>query len=247
VTFLPGETWPLYQAIAGGLLDAFQRLGHAVLAAPDATTDLLVSSAVFGQPLSWRQAPMLTARRRFKLDHTPTTVTLVHLTPEALRATLSRLEQALARDPIVPEDFAFDGLSPEAWRVLVEQGQPGGPMLALLRLIQAQTKCIRIVMVVGSDLGAQAAYVFDLAGAYPYIPFDAQAPSAFTMTWSCAWSPPSAPTRSPTTKSNPSRCLPLSGMPSPRRRPCSAPAASWASVTSLPRCCVSPIWYRSLP
>ena len=179
VTLLPGQTWPLYATVAAGLQDAFQRLGHDVLDTPQPATDLIISSAAFGQPVSWRHAPMLTARRRYHLDHTPTTVTLVHLTTETLRASLAQLEHALAQDPIVPEDFAYDGLSTEAWRVLVEQGQRGGPMLALLRLIQAQTKCIRIIMIVGDDTAPVAAYHFDLAGAYPYTPFDADHPERF--------------------------------------------------------------------
>jgi hypothetical protein len=134
-----------------GLQASLRRLGHSVQAAPGPDTDLIMTSAAFGRPVPWRQAPMLTARRRYRLAHSPTTAALVHLAPAVFRALLSELEAALARSPIAPGDFDYPGLNEEAWRVLVEQGQRGGPMLALTRLIQAQAKCIRIVLVVGDE------------------------------------------------------------------------------------------------
>jgi hypothetical protein len=60
--------------------------------------------------------------------------------------------------------------------VLIEQGQRGGPILSLLRLLQAQAKCIRIILVVGDDQ-PDVAYHFDLVGAHPHS--EAHDPEAF--------------------------------------------------------------------
>jgi hypothetical protein len=79
---------------------------------------------------------------------------------------LGHFEAALAKDPVNPAEFDFPGLAPEAYRVLVEQGRRGGPILALERLVQAQAKCIRILLLVG-DASPEALYHFDLVGAYP--------------------------------------------------------------------------------
>jgi hypothetical protein len=79
---------------------------------------------------------------------------------------MGQLDRALGKDPPDPADFAFPGLAPEAYRVLVEQGQRGGPILSLERIVQAQTKSIRILLIVG-DAEPIEAYSFDLVGAHP--------------------------------------------------------------------------------
>jgi hypothetical protein len=79
---------------------------------------------------------------------------------------VDHLAVALEREPPDPADFAFPGLAPLSYHVLIEQGQRGGPILALERVVQAQAKSLRIILVVG-DGHPSAAYHFDLAGAHP--------------------------------------------------------------------------------
>ncbi len=109
---------------------------------------------------------MFTARRRFRLPHTPTVYTLVHMTPSQFQEVLEHLQIALAQDPPDPAHFDFPGLRVTAYHVLLEQGRRGGPMLALVRLLQSQTKCIRLLLVVGDD-HPQSFYTLDLVGAHP--------------------------------------------------------------------------------
>ncbi|MGH2626045.1 MAG: hypothetical protein ACRDHY_05285, partial [Anaerolineales bacterium] len=163
---VPGPTTPMLDSSAEELLDRFRERGHTVQAEPDSSTDVILTTASFGVPLPWRQALLFSARRRFGIDHSPTIVTLVHAKPEELQAMLDRLQAALAREPLVPADFEFPGLAPTAHRVLIEQGRRGGPMLSLLRVLQSQVKCLRIVLIVGRDRPEQA-YHFDLVGAHP--------------------------------------------------------------------------------
>jgi hypothetical protein len=161
-----GPTSPLLEKAVGDLLRRFHLHGHQVQAAPDGCTDVLLTTARFGQPLGWRQAPLFTARRRFGLGHQPSVFTLVHVSPAALERTLDHFRAALAQEPPRPADYAFPGLAPQAYRVLFEQGHRGGPILALERLVQAQTKSIRVILVVGDDRPL-VAYHFDLVGAHP--------------------------------------------------------------------------------
>lgn len=167
VAFVPGRaTTALLEDVVERLLDRFRRRGDVVQPTPDEETDLILTTAPFAEPIGWRESLLLTARRRFRLPRTPTVVTLVHATKREFRRLLDHFRSALSRPAPNPEEFAFPGLAPEAWRVLVEQGRRGGPLLALERMVQAQAKCLRILLFVGDDR-PEAAYVFDLVGAYP--------------------------------------------------------------------------------
>lgn len=168
VALVPGPLTPVLEEVITHLRSHFRVHGHDVQPAPDDGTDVLVTTAPFGEPLNWRESVMLTARKRFGLRRTPTTHTLIHVRPAQFQAMLERFAVSLAKEPVDPADFAFPGLADQAYRTLVEQGRRGGPIMAVIRLLQAQSKCIRIVLVVG-DEHPEAAYYFDLVGAYPRV------------------------------------------------------------------------------
>jgi len=166
VAYVPGSTTPLLETTMTGILRRFSQHGHQLQATPDNDTDLILTTAHFGQVVGWRQAVLLSGRRRFKLTRTPAVYTLVHIRPAQLEQVLAHFEELLAKDRPDPADYHFPGLAPQAYRVLFEQGRRGGPILALERMVQAQAKSIRILLVVGDDQPLLA-YHFDLVGAYP--------------------------------------------------------------------------------
>lgn len=166
VAYVAGPATPLLGEFVGSLMAEFARQGHRVLEQPDTSTDVILTSARFLEPLDWRRSMLFTARRQYHLEVAPTVFTLIHATPPEFEQQLARLETALARDPSKAADFAAPGLNPGAWRTLLEQGERGGPLLALVRLLQAQAKCLRIVLLVG-DTSPVAAYHFDLVGSHP--------------------------------------------------------------------------------
>jgi hypothetical protein len=147
-------------------LRTLEQKGHDVLPEPEQGTDVLLTTAPYGEPLSWREALLFTARRRFGFVQAPLIFTLLHATPEEFRATLDRFALALAKEPPDPGDFAFPGMAPQAFGTLYEQGQRGGPILSLVRLLQSQAKSIRIILVIGDERPIEA-YTFDLVGAHP--------------------------------------------------------------------------------
>jgi hypothetical protein len=157
---------PLLEEVIEALQCHFRRLGHQVQATPDDQTDVILTTASFGEPVHWRESLVLFARRRFNLSHAPTVYTLVQVSPARFQELLDHFETVLAKEPPDPADYDFPGLAPQAYRVLFEQGRRGGPILALERVVQAQTKSIRILLVVG-DNRPLAAYHFDLVGAHP--------------------------------------------------------------------------------
>lgn len=55
--------------------------------------------------------------------------------------------------------------------MLIEQGQRGGPILALERLVQAQAKSINVLLVIGNE-EPEEVYLFNLVGAHPCIRCD---------------------------------------------------------------------------
>ncbi len=163
VAFLPGPTTPVEAQAIVGIQASFARHGHIVQAAPDDTTDLLYACAPFGQPVSWRDAPFLQARRVFRLQRQPTVVSILSVRPGPWRSLLAELEHAIAKEPPDPEDFRYPGLAPSAVHTLVEQGRRGGPVLAAQRMLQAQAVCVRLLLLVGEDQ-PERAYHFDLVG-----------------------------------------------------------------------------------
>ncbi len=166
VSYLRGVEDPILDEVAENLLLRFEKLGHQVQDPPTNDTDVIFSTAPFGSPIPWRDAVIFNIRRDYDLDHLPTIYTLVHATPEEFQERISNIKQALASEPPDLSRLEYEGLAPEATRVLVEQGLRGGPILALARIAQAQAKSIRIILIIGDEHPIEA-YQFDLVGAHP--------------------------------------------------------------------------------
>lgn len=176
VAYVPGKGSPLLDEVVENLLRCFSENGHTVYPAPQEGTDVILTVARFGEPMKWRDAMLFTARRRFRLTHSPIVFTLLHATPRQFHELIEHFRVALEKEPPDPADFRFPGLAPQAFQTLVEQGRRGGPMLSLLRTLQTQTLSIRIILVIGEDR-PQEAYTFDLVGAHPRT--EAADPEAF--------------------------------------------------------------------
>jgi hypothetical protein len=176
VAFVPGPMSSMLEELADGLLERFRLLGHNVVETPTDSTNVLFTTATFGEPIPWRKALLFAARRLFGLKQSPVIYTMIQATHKQFDEFIAHFTQALAKDPRDPNDFQFEGLSTSAHRVLIEQGLRGGPIMALQRMLQAQAKSIRVLLAVG-DEHAERLYHFDLVGAYP----DSQAknPDAF--------------------------------------------------------------------
>lgn len=168
LAYIPGPRDNLLDEVSSNLLDCFRANGHQVCEKPDRLTDVILTTALFGRPIRWREAMLFTARRQYNMEHTPTIFTLVHATPEAFINSLEKFDRILEKYPPDPKDYAFPGLALEAYKTLYEQGKRGGAMLALLRVVQTQAMSIRVILLVGEDHPIEA-YNFDLVGAHPRI------------------------------------------------------------------------------
>lgn len=171
VSHVPGPGGSLAVDVAASLLRTFRRTGHAVRDVPGDQTDVILTTAEFGEPLDWREALLFTARRRFELESAPAIYTLVQVSREELDRSLGRLRMALMTSSSDPDDYGFSGLAEEAYEVLVEQGERGGPILPLERVVQSQAKCIDVLLIIGEN-SPEEAYLFNLVGAYPRISGD---------------------------------------------------------------------------
>lgn len=165
---VPGPATGLAEQVARDLLGHFQQEGHSTPPSPSPETDVILTTARLGEPLGWRDAFMFTARRRFGLKHVPTVFTVVHATPEQLKEWMTKVEAVLKEGPEAAPPF--DGVPASASQTLFAQGSRGGAILYLLRVIQIQTKCIRVLLVVGEER-PHYAFLFDLVGAHPQIHF----------------------------------------------------------------------------
>lgn len=163
-----GPSTPLLDRVVAGLQQAFTRLGHRWTMVPDAQTDAFVTTARLHEPVSWRHSPLFVGRKQWNLQHKPATYAMVHATTQQFRDLLAHFVAALAKPTHEPKDFALPGLAEKAWEVLRDQGSRGGPMMCVARLLQSQSKSLRVLLVVGDDEPVEA-FLFDLAGAYPRI------------------------------------------------------------------------------
>lgn len=168
VAFVTGVGTGGLAGVLAGLTAALKKAGHELQAEPKDDTDLILTTAAWGKPVPWRQSLLFSARRRFGLTRAPTVVTLLQATAEQLQDRLEELAAALSQPLPSAKDFVYPGLTERAHRVLREQGQRGGPILALVRLVQSQALSIRDVLIIGRDR-PEAAYYFDLVGAYPRV------------------------------------------------------------------------------
>lgn len=167
ISYVPGPTvTQLSEQVIKNLLDQFQSMGHVVQESPDNDTDIILTTAEFGEPIHWRKCLSLTGRMRFHYDHSPVIYTLVNAKPDDFERLLNHFDKVLSKDVIDPDDYRFDGLAPEAFEVLYKQGKRGGAILALERLVQAQAKGIHVLLLVG-DTAPETIYHFDLVGGYP--------------------------------------------------------------------------------
>ncbi len=169
ISYVPGRGEPLADRVAASLLEHLGQAGHVIHETPSAETQVILTTSDPMQALGWRDALMFTARRRFGLDYVPTVFTIVSLDPARFDSLLGSIGQVLEGGGEIPAPFA--GLPATALEPLRQQGRRGGPILYLARLLQVQTKCIRILLVVGAE-APEFAYLFDLVGAHPQILFD---------------------------------------------------------------------------
>ncbi len=169
VSYIPGPSTSLSAQVASELMEALQQEGHDTQDAPTAETDVILTTARLGEALGWRDSLMFTARRKYKLSHAPTVFTIVHASPEDFSAWMAQIEQLLMAEPGATPDFA--GVVETASRTLYQQGKRGGAIMYLSRIVQIQTKCIRVLLVIGKEKPASA-FLFDLVGAHPQIKFD---------------------------------------------------------------------------
>lgn len=154
--------------VVDGLSRALRAHGHHVQTTPDDKTDIILTTAPFGESVGWRDAIFFTSRQRWNLNQTPTIFSLIHASPSDLDSLLEHFDRALAKEPPEPADFDFPGLAPQAYRTLVEQGRRGGPLMVVERLLQALAKSIHIALIVGEDQ-PNYAYYFNLVGAHPRV------------------------------------------------------------------------------
>lgn len=169
LAYVPGPATPLADQVAAGLMDYFQHEGHTAEARPSAETEVILTTARLGEPLGWRESLMFTARRRYKLNHVPTVFTIVQMLPEQFREWMEKAERVLRGGPEVAPGFA--GIPESAYPTLYQQGKRGGAILYLLRVLQIQTKTIRVLLIIG-DAKPESAFLFDLVGAHPQIKFE---------------------------------------------------------------------------
>src|SRR5687768_4055070 len=164
ISQVPGPSTALAEQVARDLIGHFRQEGHRTPGSPSPETDVILTTARLGEPLGWREALMFTARRRFGLKHVPTVFTVVHATLRQFSEWMAKVEEVLKEGAEATPPF--EGVPASASRTLFAQGKRGGAIMYLLRIVQIQTKSIRVLLMVGEEQ-PHYAFLFDLVGAHP--------------------------------------------------------------------------------
>jgi hypothetical protein len=157
-----------------GLRDAFDSLGHVIEPKPGPSTDLLFVRAPFLAAVPWRRALFFVGRARHRLKHDAVVCTVVAAHCRAVEGVLRQIEDAASQSQKAPDEarraLSFDGLARTGPEVLLSQAERAGPLVALARVVQAQSKAIRSVLLAHDDDGRPLyCWLFDLVGAHPQI------------------------------------------------------------------------------
>ncbi|MFQ5408185.1 MAG: hypothetical protein ACE5FI_07170 [Anaerolineales bacterium] len=170
VSYVPGKLDARLEWLVAPLLDWLRQNAHTVQAdGPTDGTDLIITTAIAGNPVERRDALFFQAKRLFKLSRRPHVLTLVSV-PQVEYEMRLRQFRALASSESKGAALSFPGMGPEAIAVLRSQARRG-PIVAFGRYLQTQVKSIRVVALVGGDGPApERAIHFDLAGAHAETP-----------------------------------------------------------------------------
>src|ERR1051325_2767177 len=95
LSYVPGPSTELAERVASDLIHHFQEAGHHIPKNLSEETDIILTTAKFGEALGWREALMFTARSRYKLKHAPLVFTIVHATPAQFQEYMNRIEQII--------------------------------------------------------------------------------------------------------------------------------------------------------
>lgn len=154
-----------------GLIQGFERTGHQVAQKPGPRTDLLFVPAAFLRAVPWRKAPFFVGRARFRLKRGAVVCTVVPVERSMLAEALRVIEEAArGSDAEGIEALRFDGLAPTSPTLLLQQARRIRPLVALARVVQAQSKAIRTILLVHSEDGTPLwCWLFDLVGARPRV------------------------------------------------------------------------------
>jgi hypothetical protein len=167
VAYLPRQQTPAVALAAEALFAWLRGIGCALVARPSNSTDLIVTTGRFGQPVSRDRALLFHAKREYQLSRRPTLLTIVDIPEVEYQAWHGHFAE-LAR---LPEAEAarvqYAGLGPQAAEVIAHQARRGGPELALARYLQAQFLSIRVLALRTLDGRPFRAVHHDLAGARP--------------------------------------------------------------------------------
>lgn len=160
-TVLPGSGPQPVTALTHRIATWLHSTGNIVTEQPTPSTNVLLTTATFGQAVAVECAPLFTAKRAYHLHTRPTVVTLVGMRSDQFKdwtehfANLSAIQRT------------YPGLGPAAGRILADQSRTAGPEVALGRLVQAQAKSIRAIVITfdSNDQPVQAIH-YSLAGAH---------------------------------------------------------------------------------
>lgn len=167
LAYLPRDLTPALSAVAEAIFAWLREAGCTVTTEPNQDTDLIVTTARYGENVTRDEALLFHAKRRYRLSRRPQILTLVDIPEPDYQAWMAHFTR-LAE---LPEAEAFQdryaGLGPQAAEVIAHQARRGGPVLAISRLLQAQMLSIRLMAVRTVNGQPYRALHFDLAGARP--------------------------------------------------------------------------------
>jgi hypothetical protein len=167
IAYIPGDLTPALEQAAEALLDWLEHAGCQVSRTPDNSTELIITTARFGEIVDRDEAMLFHAKRRFRLSRRPQVLTLVDVLEHEYQTWLVHFAELANEPESAALTHEYPGLGPRAVEVIAHQARRGGPELAFSRLAQAQVLSIRVLALRTQDGRPYRAMHFDMAGARP--------------------------------------------------------------------------------
>ena len=167
LAFVPGPSSPAIEQVRRVLFGWLERAGCTITTEPNNSTELIVTTNVFGRTVHRDDSLFFHAKRRYRLSQRPTILTIVDIPEAEYQSWVTHFEELvkLPEEAALTEQYA--GLGPQAVEVIAAQARRGGPELAIGRLIQGQVLSIRVMALRTENGRPYRAMHFDLAGARP--------------------------------------------------------------------------------
>lgn len=167
IAYVPRSTTPSLSLATDALFQWLRAAGCTLTSLPTRDTELIITTARFGERVNRDEALLFHAKRQYRLGRRPQILTIVDIPEADYQSWLAHFSELAELPEALAARHQYPGLGPQAAEVITQQTRRGGPELAMARYLQAQMISIRVMALRTLNDRPYRAVHYDLAGARP--------------------------------------------------------------------------------